>query len=59
MILIKTKPFIKNRSRNVFYNFEKILRKNNFYRFGQKMAPINLFYRNKTYLSLFFYFKSI
>ena len=40
----KTLPFIKNLSGYIFYNFDKILRKKYFCRFGPKMAPIKPFF---------------
>jgi hypothetical protein len=40
-----TKHCIKNPLGYVFYNFDKILRKNNFCRFGLKMTPKKLIYK--------------
>ena len=37
----------------VFYNFDKILTKKNFYRFGQEIAPIKMIYKKKN-ISPFF-----
>jgi hypothetical protein len=50
---IKTsKPCIKNPLGYVFYNFDKILRKNNFCRFGPKMSPKKLIYKKSSNLGL-------
>jgi hypothetical protein len=41
-----TKTFIKNPSRYVFYNFDKIYQKNIIFHFGIKMTPVKIFLSN-------------
>ena len=51
-----TKPLIKNPSRYVFYNFDKILKQNIFFHFGPKMTPVRYFTKKKQ-ISPFFKFQ--